>query len=105
LVLKPIDGLGEKAEIWQKVWELISKPGRLLKAIDARIAQLQGRQYDAEAESLELQRPIEDVLAKRQGIINWALESEIAGADMALKLETLDAQREELVATWESNFY
>jgi hypothetical protein len=53
----------------------------------------------------ELQRPIEDVLAKRQGIINWALESEIAGADMALKLETLDAQREELVATWESNFY
>jgi site-specific DNA recombinase len=84
------------AEVWEKVWNLISQPDRFKRAIDERIAQLQARQMDAEAEGAKLQRQLEDVLAKRQSVINWALEGKITEADMELQLKILDTQHEEL---------
>ncbi len=81
------------AEVWEKVWNLISKPERFKQAIDARVAQLKAQEIDAESECKKLAKRLEELSIQRQMVITWARERRITEADLDTQLKVIDAQQ------------
>jgi DNA invertase Pin-like site-specific DNA recombinase len=84
------------AEVWEKLWVKISKPGELEAAIQERITELQAQEFDAAAECEKLQARLDDLVMKRQQIIAWAQDKVITQSDMELRLASFSFEQAEL---------
>ncbi len=87
---------GVDADVWRKLWELFSEPGKFEQLIETRIAQLQVQEKDAKTECERLERQLDDLLMKRQQVITWALEKKISQQDMKLRLTGMDLEQAEI---------
>jgi DNA invertase Pin-like site-specific DNA recombinase len=76
-------------QVWEAVCSLLLEPGRLEKAVQNRVEQLQAEEEQAETDIAELQGRLDDMLSERQRVITWALEGKITEADMELRLASL----------------
>lgn len=84
------------AEIWRKVWKLISEPGEFERALEQQIAALKFQETDAEGECKRLERELEDLLLERQKVITWARKGFITEQDLELQVFTLTEQEKTL---------
>jgi hypothetical protein len=80
------------AELWDRVWALISDPDRFEAALQERIAFLQAQDIDAEAECSRLQEALDNLMMERQRVITWARKKLITEDDMELQLGGLQFQ-------------
>ena len=83
------------ANLWGKVWELISEQGKFEAAIQNRVAELRAQEFDAMAECEKLQKQLDDLPMKRQELIAWAQEKIITKADLELRLTSLTFEQAE----------
>jgi hypothetical protein len=60
------------AEIWRKVWKLISAPGEFERALEKQIVALKAQETDVEGECKRLKREQEDLFLERRKYIAWA---------------------------------
>lgn len=84
------------AEIWNKIWELLSTPGRFESALEERIAQLQVEEMDAGAEIEKLEQHIMEIDFERQKVITWARKDFITEDDLQVQLHALSSQEMDL---------
>ena len=83
------------ADLWGKLWELISVPGKLEAAIETRVSELQAQEFDAEGDCAKLQKQLDDLAMKRQELIVWAQDKIITKDDLALRLTSLSFEQAE----------
>jgi site-specific DNA recombinase len=90
VVLHKID-----AEVWGKLWDLISVPGNLEAAIEKRVAELREQEVDASAECKELQDKLDELAMMRQEAIALHQKKIITEADLSLRLTSLSFEQVE----------
>lgn len=86
-------------EVWRKLWELISVPGRLEAAIETRVAELQAQEFDAEGDCAKLQKRLDDLEFERQRVITGWRKGKISDDELdtqkaALWIEESEIRRE-----------
>jgi DNA invertase Pin-like site-specific DNA recombinase len=86
------------AEIWEKVWDLVSEPGRFDRALQDRIAALQAAEVDAEAECRNLNEELDGLSLERQKVVTWARKNIITEEDLETQLLVLTFQENSLKA-------
>lgn len=87
------------AEIWRKVWEVLTDPALFEARVRAALAEKRAQEVDAEAECEKQQQRLDDLAMMRQEAIAWAQAKIISKADMELRLaslsiEQIEAERE-----------
>lgn len=82
--------------IWGKLWAIISQPGVLQAALDARIAALRAEDVDRAADTHKAEAALEELDIERQKVITWARKSLISESDMETQLLALSFQEAEL---------
>jgi hypothetical protein len=81
------------AEVWRKLWELISVPGKLEAAIEKRVTQLQAEEFDATAECAKLTVKLDELAMMRQEAIALHQQRIITKDDLALRLTSLSIEQ------------
>ena len=84
------------AELWRKIWNLLSEPGRFESALQERITQLHSEEMDAGAEIEKLEQQIMNIDLERQKVITWARKDFITEDDLQVQLQALSSQEKEL---------
>jgi DNA invertase Pin-like site-specific DNA recombinase len=84
------------AEIWRKLWALISEPGRFEAALEDRIQGLQAEEIDAGAVVESIEHRLGELTIERQKVIVWARKEIISEDDLKVQLTTLDAEERDL---------
>lgn len=84
------------AELWEKVWNLISEPGKLEEALEKRIQELQAEETDAGAAVESLERRLSELTIERQQVITWARQKRITEQDLDIQLSVLDGEERDL---------
>ena len=54
--------------LWAKLWETISVPGRLEEKIQQRVDELQAQEADASAECEKLEKRLDDIPVSRKDV-------------------------------------
>lgn len=80
------------AEIWRKVWDVISDPEKLEAKINAEIERLQAQRADAQGDCDKIQGGLDELTMKRQQAIAWALAKIISEDDLKMQLTGFDWQ-------------
>ncbi len=81
------------ADLWGKLWELISVPGKLEAAIETRVAELQAQEFDASAECEKLRKRLDDLAFERQKVVTWARKGTISDEDLGTQLAALTFEK------------
>ncbi|NUM43761.1 MAG: recombinase family protein [Anaerolineales bacterium] len=84
------------AEIWEKIWPLLSKPGALEKALEARISELQAQESNAETDCQYLEQELQNLFLERQKVVTWARKELITEDDLQVQLFSLSQQEKSL---------
>ncbi len=84
------------ADLWSKVWTLISEPEEFQRRVEARIMELQSQEVDAQADCEKLQQRLDDLVEERQWVITQARKRSITDADMEMQLAALTVQETSL---------
>lgn len=84
------------AEVWRRVWAMLSEPERFEQALQARISQLQLEEVDAAKDVSNLERLLDDVLLERQRVIGFARKGLITEDDLETQLLSLTMQEQQL---------
>jgi hypothetical protein len=83
-------------EVWDKVWITISEPGKFEEALQARVAELQAEEINAEGKIEQLTAALDDLNMERQRVITWARKKKITEDDLDTQLLTLTFQEREI---------
>ncbi len=78
------------AEVWGKIWRLVSEPGEFERALEKHIAALKAQETDAEGECKRLKRELEDLFIERRKYITWAGKEIIKQEDLEAQLFILN---------------
>lgn len=83
-------------KIWDKVWPFVSNPDAFIEALEKRIKVAQEQEGNAKEDYTQYERDFEELLLKRQQVINWALEKKISEADLETQLATITEKQDTL---------
>jgi site-specific DNA recombinase len=83
------------AEVWAKLWGLISDPAEFERKLQERINTLQNEEVDANAECDKLASQLGELAIQRQWVITQARKEIITDYDMKLQLMTLTDEEHE----------
>ncbi len=83
-------------ELWQKVWDAISKPGEFEDALRRKIDTLRAEERDADAECERIERELQENGFERDKVITWARQKRIKESDLDKQLAALDIQEKAL---------
>jgi hypothetical protein len=84
------------ADIWQKVWEVISVPGRLEALVEARIAALQNQEQDAEREIDRLNERLGALAMERQRVITGWRKGKMTEQDYDTQIAVMNFEQADL---------
>ncbi len=87
-------------QIWEKVWSLVSEPGKFERAIERRIQELQAKEMDAKAECDRLEKQLESLEQERQRIITLARKGLITEADLDQQLAVWRIEQDGTEREW-----
>ncbi|MBL8057046.1 MAG: hypothetical protein JNK29_10135, partial [Anaerolineales bacterium] len=83
------------AEIWRKVYEVLTQPGKFERLLEERIKAIQAEAQDAEVECEKLQGRLGELAIEEQWIITQARKKRISEAQMEMQLRALALERAE----------
>jgi DNA invertase Pin-like site-specific DNA recombinase len=83
-------------ELWAKVWDFISVPGRFENAIAMKIDEIRAEERDADSECEALERQLQENGFERDKVITWARQGRITDSDLDVQLAALNIQGAEL---------
>jgi chromosome segregation ATPase len=85
---------GLDTQIWAKVWKAMTeKRGEFQLALEARIAELQAQEADAETECARLQEQLDGLLMERQKVITQWRKGKMTDTDYDLQLGALTIEQ------------
>lgn len=83
------------AELWDRVWGVLSDPERLENAINKAITRLQSQEIDAHKECERLEKELLIIAEKRQQLISYVLDKKITESEFDHQINLFKQQQDE----------